>query len=167
MKAIDIVITWVDGNDLEWVKKKEKYKGIQKSSESAAAARFRDWGTLKYLLRSIDQNANWVRKVFLVTDNQVPNWFKENEKVKIVDHKEFIPERYLPVFSANPIENNLHRIPDLSEQFIFCNDDFFFLNKTKPEDFFLEGKPRDFASLHIHAVKKSLMIYQIANNDIA
>lgn len=167
MSKIDVVITWVNGNDPVWQQKQAKYKGVQKSTESADPARYRDWGTLKYLLRSINQNAPWVRKIFLVTDNQKPEWFVEQDKLVIVDHKDFIPEKYLPVFSANPIENNLHRIPGLSEQFIFCNDDFFFLNKTKPEDFFLDGKPKDFASLHIHTVKKSLMIYQIANNDIS
>ncbi|NYS49182.1 Stealth CR1 domain-containing protein [Streptococcus danieliae] len=167
MTSIDIVITWVDGNDPIWQKKQAKYKGIQQSAESADPARYRDWGTLKYLLRSIEKNANWVRKIFLVTDDQKPDWFVENEKLVIVDHKDFIPEEYLPIFSSHPIENNLHRIPDLSEKFILCNDDCLFLNPTKPEDFFLNGKPRDFASLHIHAVKKSLMIYQIANNDIS
>lgn len=167
MNNIDIVITWVNGNDPEWQQKKAKYQGVQKSSESADPARFRDWGTLKYLLRSIEANASWVRKIFLVTDNQTPDWYKSNDQLVIVDHRDFIPERYLPVFSANPIENNLHRIPGLNEQFIFCNDDCLFLNETCPEDFFLNGKPRDFASLHIHAVKKSLMIHQIANNDIS
>ncbi|MDG2961797.1 Stealth CR1 domain-containing protein [Exercitatus varius] len=164
---IDIVITWVNGNDPEWQQKKAKYQDVQKSSESADPARYRDWGTLKYLLRSIEANANWVRKIFLITDNQRPDWYRENDKLVIIDHKSFIPEKYLPTFSSHTIENNIHRILDLSEKFIYCNDDLFFLNKTKPEDFFLDGKPRDFASLHIHAVKKSLMIHQIANNDIS
>ena len=164
---IDIVITWVNGNDPIWQQKQAEYKGVQKSTESADPARYRDWGTLKYLLRSIEQNAPWVRKIFLVTDNQKPEWFVEQDKLVIVDHKDFIPNKYLPTFSSHTIENNMHRIPGLSEKFIYCNDDFFFLNKTKPEDFFLNGKPRDFASLHIHAVKNSLMIYQIANNYIS
>ena len=44
-----------------------------------------------------------------------PEWYKDGGKVKIVDHTEFIPEEYLPVFSANPIENNIFRIQGLSE----------------------------------------------------
>ena len=114
MSKIDVVITWVNGNDPVWQQKQAEYKGVQKSTESADPARYRDWGTLKYLLRSINQNAPWVRKIFLVTDNQKPEWFVEQDKLVIVDHKDFIPEKYLPVFSANPIENNLHRIPGLS-----------------------------------------------------
>lgn len=164
---IDIVITWVNGNDPEWQQKKAKYQGEQRSLESAAPARYRDWGTLKYLLRSIDTNLDWVRKIFLVTDNQEPDWYRKNDKLVIVDHKSFIPEKYLPTFSSHTIENNMHRISDLSDKFIYCNDDCLFLNKSKPEDFFLNDKVRDFSSLHIHAVKKSLMIHQIANNDIS
>uniref|UniRef100_A0A7S3VHJ2 Stealth protein CR2 conserved region 2 domain-containing protein n=1 Tax=Dunaliella tertiolecta TaxID=3047 RepID=A0A7S3VHJ2_DUNTE len=47
------------------------------------------------------------------------------QKISFVDHTDFIPAEYLPTFSAPAIEANLHRIPGLSENFIYQNDDFF------------------------------------------
>ena len=43
---MDIVITYVDGNDPVWKKDYEKYTNVPVMEK-----RFRDWGTLKYLLR--------------------------------------------------------------------------------------------------------------------
>lgn len=144
---IDIVIPWVDGEDPIWKKKKEKYtsKNEPKAEESYdGPMRYRDYGTLKYLLRSIAQNASWVNRVFLVTDNQVPEWLNTRcPQLKVVDHTDFIPERYLPTFNTNAIELNVHRIKDLSEHFILLNDDMLFNDVTQREDFFVQGMPVD------------------------
>jgi hypothetical protein len=37
--------------------------------------RFRDNQELKYSLRSIEKYAGWVRKIFIVTNGQLPNWY--------------------------------------------------------------------------------------------
>lgn len=50
MEPIDFVVTWVDGNDPEWLKEKQKYEGAVVASGNAAN-RFRDWGTFKYWFR--------------------------------------------------------------------------------------------------------------------
>lgn len=161
---IDIVVTWVDGSDSEWLAEKEKYKNFLTNEEGNNAARYRDWGTLKYVLRSIDKNMPWVNKIFLVTAGHSPNWLVKHEKIILVTHQEFIPKEFLPTFSSHVIESFLHKIPNLSEQFIYFNDDTLVLKPAKETDFFLNGKPCDYASLHIHAVKKSSMIHQIATN---
>ena len=49
---IDFVITWVDGSDTEWLQEKKKYNPTMDVDESVA--RYRDWGTLKYLLRLLE-----------------------------------------------------------------------------------------------------------------
>lgn len=73
---IDFVISWVDENDSKWISKKNKYK---KANDEA---RFRDYGTLKYVFRSIEKFAPWVHKVYLITDNQVPKWLNlDSDKV--------------------------------------------------------------------------------------
>lgn len=142
MNDIDIVVYWVDGNDIEWQKKKAKYQG--KSGQDFSPSRYRDWDNLQYLFRGIEKYAPWVRKVFFVSDGQIPIWMDTScEKLQIVDHKDYIPEEYLPVFSSHPIELNFHRIKDLSEQFIVMNDDFYFTAPLKPTDFFADGKPVD------------------------
>lgn len=167
MEEIDIVITWVDGGDTDWLKEKAKYSNLAETTESIDPARFRDWGTLKYVLRSIEQNATWVNKIFLVTANQIPSWFKSQDKLVIVNHTDFIPSEFLPTFSSHVIECFINRIPGLSKKFIYFNDDTMVLRPSKSSDFFVNDKPCDYASLHIHAVKESLMIHQIANNDIS
>lgn len=142
-RKTDIVIITVDGNDPEWRKKKNHYAGIAEGD--ARDIRFRSWDNLHYLFRGIEKFAPWVNKVFLVTDNQAPKWLNPDyEKLELVNHSDFIPEKYLPVFSANPIENNVFRIKGLSEQFVFFNDDTFLTDYVSEEQFFVDGLPCDF-----------------------
>lgn len=141
--AIDIVIPWVNPNDLEWQESKRKY---QHNSEEIdlREIRFRDWDNLKYVFRSIEKCAPWVRKVHFITCDQAPDWLnKNNPKLHLVNHSDYIPEEYLPTFSSHVIELNMHRIPGLSEKFIYINDDIFFLKDLKPTDFFRNGLPCD------------------------
>ena len=141
---IDIVIPWVDSNDPAWQAEKRKYDGTVNSEEDAREIRYRDWGNLKYVFRSIEKCAPWVRKVHFVTCGQIPEWMNTNHpKLHLVDHKDYIPAENLPTFSSHVIEINMHRIPDLSEQFIYFNDDIFFLRPVKPTDFFRNGIPCD------------------------
>lgn len=141
MENIDIVVLWVDGSDPKWIKKRQQYSGEKSIDE----VRYRDYGSLKYLFRSIERYCPWVNKVFLITDHQIPDWLnQDNPKLKIVFHDEFIPQEYLPTFNSNVIELNLFRIKELSEKFILFNDDMFFNGITKPEDFYHEDKILDF-----------------------
>lgn len=145
MEKIDFVITWVDGNDKKWQEEKNKVLNI-KSTKSDA--RYRDWENLKYIFRGIEKYANWVNKIYFVTWGHTPNWLNtENEKLVIVNHKDYIPEEYLPTYSSHVIEMNFHRIKELSENFVYLNDDTFFIDKLEPTDFFKNGKPVDYAML--------------------
>ena len=103
--------------------------------------RFRDWGTLKYLLRGIEVNMPFIRNVFLVVSHpsQVPSW-ADTENLKIVLHKDIIPQEYLPTFNCNPIEMHLHRIEGLDEEYLYFNDDLYPVAPCRPEDFFRDGK---------------------------
>ena len=79
-----------------------------------------------------------------MTWGHLPAWLNtDNEKLVIVNHRDYIPGKYLPTFNANTIEMNFHRIPGLSEQFVYFNDDMFLGRPVRPEDFFRDGKPRD------------------------
>ena len=133
---MDIVITYVDGNDPVWKKDYEKYTHIPVMQK-----RFRDWGTLKYLLRGVEVNMPFIRNVYLVVSHpsQVPEWV-DQENLKIVLHKDIIPAEYLPTFNSNPIEMHLHRIEGLDEEYLYFNDDLFPVGKCTPEDFFRNGK---------------------------
>ncbi len=141
---IDFVLPWVDGSDIEWIKEKQKYCS-NSTSVDFEVNRYRDWDNLKYWFRGVETFAPWVNKIFFVTCGQCPDWLnKEHEKLVFVNHKDYIPAEYLPTFSANPIELNLHRITELSEHFVYFNDDFFLISPTTSTDFFSsEGLPCD------------------------
>ncbi len=142
-EAIDFVVPWVDDTDPVWRAQKEKYTG-KAMKEGNTEARYRDWDTLKYWFRGVEKFAPWVRYVHFVTDDQMPDWLNAaHPKLRWVKHTDFIPEQYLPTFSVNPIELNLHRIPDLAEHFVYFNDDVFLIRDTHPEDFFKDGLPCD------------------------
>ena len=144
---IDFVVLWVDGNDLSWQDKMLSYKG---TSEQSNPTRFRDWNIFKYWFRSIERFAPWVHRVFLITDNQIPSWININySKLKIIDHKDFIPAEYLPTFNSHTIELNIHRIEGLSEHFVVFNDDTFINAPITPEYYFKNGLPCDAPFEHI------------------
>jgi len=143
MRDIDIVITWVDGNDVNWLNKKDKHSPNKKSIKTAdVKGRFRDNQELKYLLRSIEKNfITEEPNIFIVVDKQIPDWInKDKDKVKIINHNDFIPNKYLPLFSSRAIETFIHRIPNISDFFIYLNDDCFFNKKIEYNDLFFNGK---------------------------
>ena len=146
-QTIDFVIIWVDGNDPEWQKERSKYKE-NGGGEDNRSVRFRDTETLKYWFRAVENYAPWVNKIYFVTWGHVPSWLNtENPKLKVVNHKDFIPAEYLPTFSSHVIELNLHRIKGLSERFVYFNDDTFIINPVRKKDFFRKGLPCDSAIL--------------------
>ena len=95
--------------------------------------------------------APFIKKIFLVTDNQKPQSFQElqlkakklNRELILVDHKIIFKnyEEFLPCFNSCSIGNMLYKIPDLSEKFIIFNDDTFLMRLTKPSDFFYNDFP--------------------------
>jgi len=134
---MDIVITYVNGNDPVWKKDYEKHTNVPVMQK-----RFRDWGTLKYLLRGIERKMPFIRNVYLVVSHvsQVPEW-ADRDNLKIVLHSDIIPEEFLPTFNCNPIEMHLHRIPGLDEEYLYFNDDMFPVGNCREEDFFQNGRP--------------------------
>lgn len=133
---IDFVITWVNGNDPIWRAKFHQYSKLNIGDKRDV--RFRDWDLLRYWFRGIDSFAPWVRYIFFVTEGHVPDWLNIHApKLKIVKHCDFIPEENLPLFNSRAIEVNLHRIPELSEKFVYFNDDFFIIDKLDAS-FFLK-----------------------------
>ena len=99
----------------------------------------------------MEKFAPWVRKIHFVTWGHIPKWMNiYHPKLHIVKHSDFMPEKYLPTFSCNPLEINLHRIDGLSERFVYFNDDTFLISETKCTDFFKNEKPCDSVALNVH-----------------
>lgn len=139
-QEIDLVYLWCDAGDELWAKKKAcTMQKLQKSFDKDASddCRFIQSDELKYSLRSVEKYAPWINKIFIVTDNQKPAWLDiNNPKIKIVDHKEILPADALPCFNSTAIETGLPYIKDLSECFLFANDDTFFWDYVDKSDFF-------------------------------
>ena len=133
---IDFVIPWVNGEDEEWLKEKRKYEpNIE--TDASYANRYKDWNILKYWFRSIEKFTPWVHKIHFITWGHLPYFLNiKHPKLNIVNHKDYIPNAYLPTFNANTIEMNFHRISELSEQFVYFNDDMFVLKPLSKTDFF-------------------------------
>lgn len=144
---VDIVLLWVDGNDPAWQADYMRYSPI--SSGDKEKIRFRDWDNLRYLFRGIEKCTPWIRKVHLVTYGHLPEWLNlEAPKLNIVKHSDFIPSEYLPTFNSHSIELHLHRIKDLTEQFIYFNDDTFLIDEIPVKRFFRNNLPCDIAALN-------------------
>ena len=81
-------------------------------------------------MRSWYAHAPWIRHVYLVTNGQIPNWLNiDHPKLTVVTHAEiFDNHTHLPTFASPAIEAHIHKIPGLSERFIYCNDDVMLAN---------------------------------------
>jgi len=159
MNKIDIVYLWVNGNDSEWRKRKEQalHNTHIEDNQACTKGRYCDSDELKYSLRSLEMYAPWINRVFIVTDDQTPSWLNpDHPKVRIVSHSEVIPDKYRPVFNSCAIEMCLTNIPDLSEYFLYANDDTLF-NKPVGDDFFYDGNGYPIVRLMVQRRKSSSM----------
>lgn len=135
---IDLVYLWVDGNDPIWQAKRNSFIGkTNEKSQINCKGRYANNDELKYSLRSIEKYAPWIRYIYIVTDEQKPEWIDtSNPKIRIVDHKDIMPTESLPCFNSSLIEHFLYKIPGLAEHFLFANDDMFINRQVSPNDFF-------------------------------
>jgi Stealth protein CR2, conserved region 2/Stealth protein CR1, conserved region 1/Stealth protein CR3, conserved region 3 len=140
---IDVVVTWVDGADPAWLAKKNQFanegRNVELAKDATNTQRWHDSGTLQLVLRSIEQNMPWVRRIYLVTDGQTPRWLKPDDRLHLINHADIFGEsvRY-PTFNSHAIETRLHHVPGLAEHFIYFNDDVIVTKPLTPSDFFHE-----------------------------
>lgn len=150
--GIDAVVTWVDGNDPRHLAKRQQHlPPALQGVEGAQPTRFNSRGEILYCLGSILKFAPFVRRIYVITDSQVPEGLERlrarfptaAEKIEIIDHKTIFHghEDLLPTFNSLAIETMLHRIPGLAQHYIYLNDDFFIIKPVDATDFFRDGKP--------------------------
>ena len=144
---MDIVITYVDGSDPHWQQDYQAGAG-----RDILAKRYRDWGTLPFLLRGIERHLSFAGKVFLVVsrESQVPAW-ADPDRLRMVFHRDILPQACLPTFNSAAIELFLHRIPGLAERFLYLNDDTFPVADASETDFFTEDGIATGFSRHVLA----------------
>jgi len=167
MEKIDFVITWVDGSDPEWRRQKAAY--LPPAAADDGEERYRDWELLRYWFRGAETFAPWVRRIYFITCGHIPAWLNTNhEKLSIVCHKDYIPEKFLPTFNSNALEMFFHKLPGLSEHFVYFNDDMFLICSLQPEHFFHDGKPRDMLAFQpvVANPKNPVMSHLFLNNSL-
>lgn len=136
---IDYVFTWVNSEDKDWQKVYSQYKP-DFNNDGNSLSRFKNREELKFSLRSLEQNAPWLRYIYIVSNCKPPLWLNEDHpKIRWVYHEEIFSKEQLPTFSSHAIESRLHKIAGLSNYFIYSNDDFFLARPATKEDFFLSN----------------------------
>jgi hypothetical protein len=136
---IDVVFSWVDGTDPAFLSSRARWLARAALGDGDdAAARTRQIDELRYALRSVDQNAPWVRRIFIATDSRLPGWLMaDHPKVTVVRAAEhFSDPAALPTFNSHAVESQLRHIDGLAEHFLYGNDDMFFGRPVAASMFF-------------------------------
>ncbi|MBD5187317.1 MAG: hypothetical protein HDS93_00920 [Bacteroidales bacterium] len=158
---IDAVITWVDGNDPKFRKRRNSYLSAareDKFQDIGGDQRFVQSDEIKLCVASIIRFAPFIKRIFIITDGQIPdisdfltkNFGEDYPEVNFVDHHDIFVKNssLLPVFNSLSIESMMSNIPGLSQRFVYFNDDFFLLNPIKSTDWFTPmGIPIVYASI--------------------
>ncbi len=136
----------MNGNDAAWqAKRKLARQALNQDTVDNLApysnvdGRFRDNDELRYSLRALERFFPHHGHIYLVTDAQTPAWLKPHAGLTVIDHRDLMPAAQLPVFDSGNIESYIHRIPDLSERFFYCNDDVFFGAPVALDEWFYDG----------------------------
>ena len=139
-EPIDVVYTWVDSEDPAWRGSMQEWAKQQDVHLDSACneQRYVNRDELRYSLRSVTLYAPFVRNIFLVTAGHCPRWLnRTHDNVHVITHGEIFPSADdLPTFNSHAIETCLHRIPGLSENFLYFNDDVFLKCETTLSTYF-------------------------------
>ena len=148
--SIDVVITWVDGNDQKLTQKRQQYLSKDTASDASSTTRFASNDEIYFCVASILKYFPECGNIYIVTDQQKPQFIddfaKENlcasDKIQIIDHQVLFTgyTQHLPVFNSLSIETLLWNIPHLSNEFIYFNDDIFLNAYLAKEDCFIADK---------------------------
>lgn len=146
--GIDAVITWVDGADPAHIRRRQKHMRVAVSNRNGTNPhRWACSNELAYCLGSIANHAPWIGRIWIVTDQQRPDLAHVprsiRDRITIVDHRLLFAgyEAVLPTFNSMTIESMIWRIADLSERFVYFNDDVFLAGPIAPSDVFSGQKP--------------------------
>ena len=144
-KCIDYVVPMVFPDDERW---QNGFARVNRHFHKDHV-RFRSWGTERLLIKLVKKNLPFLRDIIilLARESQKQPWMDE-ENVRVVYHEDFIPSRFLPTFNSRAIEMFLHRIPIVSDRFLYGNDDMFPVSPLMETDFFRGETPC------IHMVEK-------------
>jgi len=129
---IDMVFTYCDGTDPKFIEDKNRFLK-EKDKVNNKPIRFININEIVYSVRSVLKFIPWINMIYIITNKQIPP-IELNPKIKIIDHTEIIPMKYLPTFNSDVIESFIHNIPELSEIFLYNNDDMMHTSNINISD---------------------------------
>jgi len=138
-RKIDVVYCWANFNDLNWLNKREvtreKYCGYKEAIILTINIVMNE---LKYSIRSVEKYLEGLNNIYIITDNQIPDFLDlNNSRIKIIDHKDiFKKSACLPTYNCTSLESCIHNIPGLNEYFLYFNDDCYLNCDLNFDDFF-------------------------------
>jgi len=119
LEPIDAVITWVDGNAATHRQKRQEYMAIESLPLHENASNPHRWmcnDEILYCIQSIENNAPWVGKIWIVVDEEGPDLSSLSEsiraKVHIAYHAEIVDgyPQVLPPINPSAIKTMFWRI---------------------------------------------------------
>ncbi|KAJ7149076.1 hypothetical protein C8R43DRAFT_1193935 [Mycena crocata] len=136
---VDFVFAWVNGSDSEWLTRRST---ICPSCPMHSTANDRSNDELKYSLRSIAEYLPWHQgRLIFVTPGQVPSWLNTaHPRVKMVNQDNIVPANVGFTVNTFVISWHLDHIPDLSEHFVYIEDDNFADSPVHPSTFFTQDR---------------------------
>jgi len=156
---IDMVFTYVNGNDVNYIKKKYEILNLDTNTNTNTISfnpsiRHTNINEILYSVQSVLKFIPWINKIYIITDNQyIPNLI-HNSKIIFINHTDIIPSSYLPTYNSDTIESFIHNIPNLSEIFLYNNDDVFHLDFIKENDIYTTGSSDDDNKISLHINSK-------------
>lgn len=143
---VDMVFTYVNGKDPAHLRKRKHVEQFYKDDEIHLERMegknfdilYNNVEEITFSVRTVLTYLPWIRKIFIITDQQLPPIEKDlldSGRVQIVDHTDILEKQYLPTFSCEVIESCLHRISGLSEIFLYDNDDIMHFSPLSADAF--------------------------------
>lgn len=133
---IDVVYTWVDGNDKAWKLSQDQWR-TKEGIPPPPDASLRDptpnlsKDELYFSIKSVKKYMPWVNRIYIFTQTpQKPHWYNPSDasmsNIFVVHHENvFASNAPLPSYNGLLNQSQVHRIPGLADHFILFDDDFF------------------------------------------
>lgn len=133
-KNIDVVLPWLNPTKNWFVDYSQYY-------EDENPCRIRDLNTIIPTINGIINNMPFVRYIWLIVYNEEQLCeYNFDNKVKIIYHRDIIPSEFLPNFNSLLPAMFCYKIEDLSENFIFMNDDMIVTKTLSENMYFVNNK---------------------------
>jgi len=132
---IDIIFTWVDYKDEEWIKKKNQdsikcNNNVKHNNNNRYNSSLNE---IKYAVRSIEKYfKNKYRNIYFVTNTgKLPSFLKPFANLIPIHYEMLLGTT---CYNSFTIESCLHKIPGLSEYYLYFNDDMILNKKLYMKD---------------------------------